>query len=55
MLDKALIPPQPMLLRKSTGDVKFGAAGNRNRKSSSVGLISLDVKSTYEKKKKEYG
>lgn len=40
---QTLIPPQELLLRKSTGVVTFGVAGKRNRKSSSTELISLFI------------
>lgn len=36
-----LIPPQLLLLMKSTGLVTLGTAGKRSRKSSSIGLMSF--------------
>lgn len=36
-----LIPPQLLLLMKSTGLVTLGTAGKRSRKSSSTGLMSF--------------
>ena len=47
MFDRALIPPHPMLERKSTGLVTFGMAGNRSRNSSSIGSICLLISKIY--------
>ncbi|KER25250.1 hypothetical protein T265_14254, partial [Opisthorchis viverrini] len=41
--DKALIPPQLLLDKNSTGEVTFGTTGKRNRKSSSKGSSSLFI------------
>ena len=43
ILERALIPPQLWLERKSTGLTTLGTAGNRSRKSSSAGSICLFI------------
>ena len=46
-LESDLMPPQHWCERKSTGLVTLGVAGNRRRKSSSVGSICLPILRTY--------
>ena len=46
MAESALIPPQLLLERKSTGLVMLGTDGKRRRKSSSPGSILLFISST---------
>ena len=45
-LERDLIPPQHRCDRKSTGLVTLGVAGNRSRKSSSVGSICFPIVKT---------
>ena len=49
MFERALIPPQQWLERKSTGLTTLGMAGNRSRKSSSAGSICLFMSKTCKK------
>lgn len=41
LLARLLIPPQLVLERKSTGEVRWGVMGNRRRKSNSVAVTSF--------------
>lgn len=45
--DRLLIPPQLVLVKKSTGDVTWGIIGNLNRRSNSAADISLLTKSIW--------
>ena len=51
MLERALIPPQLWLERKSTGLTTLGTAGNRSKKSNSDGSICLFISKIQRKKK----
>ena len=46
-LERALMPPQLLWDRKSTGLTALGTTGNLKRKSNSVGSICLLLRSTY--------
>lgn len=44
IFDKVFTPPHPKCVRKSTGEVTLGLAGNRSKKSKTSGSASFAAK-----------